>query len=81
MSKCHCPDCNNELDRPCCAEVEVEALRKECAVRGHRLQVLREMFREEDWNMACNIYPEMRSWFDDRGFSAGTIFPHAKSSA
>ena len=46
MSKCHCPDCNNELDRPCCAEVEMEALRKCCVQRGARMQIMREMFRE-----------------------------------
>ena len=53
-----------------CAEELKERLswcRFQCHQRGQRMQVMREAFREIDWDHACRENPEMRDWFDTDG--------------
>jgi len=46
---------------------KVAALKRCCVNNTAKLQILRDSFREIDWEHACCERPEMREWFDKDG--------------
>ena len=48
---------------------EIDFLRKCCTQRGTRMQIMRNLFSEADWERICQERPEMRYWFNKDGVS------------
>ena len=45
----------------------VEALNVRCQQRGERMKIMRDAFREIDWDHACRENPVMLNFFDENG--------------
>jgi len=45
----------------------IEALNVRCQQRGERMKIMRDAFREIDWDHACRENPVLLNFFDENG--------------